>query len=346
MEILFRFEHPDYLMALWLIPVFAALYFLYFRYKMKLLSRFAGKEMHSVLFGQKSFLREHIKFFMLLAAIAMLILAAANPQTGSKVEEVKQVGIDVYVCLDVSLSMNAEDLKPSRLTKAKNEIAALMRKLRGDRIGLIIFAGDAYIQFPLTGDYSAANLFLSAVDVNSVPYPGTAIAEALRLATDSFDYETPTSKVIVMITDGEDHEGDLQTAIETAREKDVLIYTIGMGTTSGAPIPVYNARGQQTGFKQDRQGNVVLSKLTEETLQYLAEAGGGKYYLASSYQSELDMIYEDLTNLDESEFGTRRITDYENKYYYFLIPALLILLIEFFVTERKSDFLTMLFKKM
>ena len=260
-------------------------------------------------------------------------------------EEVKQIGIDVFILLDVSASMKAEDLKPNRLEKAKNEIAMLIRKLQGDRIGLIIFAGDAYVQFPLTTDYSAANLFLSTVDVNSIPQQGTAIASAINLAAKSFDTKAATKKVMVIITDGEDHEGDIDSAVKDAANKEILVYTIGMGSPSGAPIPVYDSNNHQVGFKQDSNGSTVLTKLDEATLQQIASKGGGKYYLSSSYQNELDLIYKDLSSLEKSEYGSKRITDYDDKYFYFLIPAFLILIVELFLTERKSKFLMQILKR-
>ncbi|MDP1994196.1 MAG: VWA domain-containing protein, partial [Ignavibacteria bacterium] len=244
---MFRFAHPEYLHILYLLPVLMVFYFLYLKKKKSLLKKFADERIHEVLFGIKSFYKESIKFGFIVFALALIILALARPQIGNRVEEVKQIGIDVFILLDVSASMKAEDLKPSRLEKAKNEIAMLIRKLQGDRIGLIIFAGDAYVQFPLTTDYSAANLFLSTVDVNSIPQQGTAIASAINLAAKSFDTKAATKKVMVIITDGEDHEGDIDSAVKDAADKEILVYTIGMGSPSGAPIPVYDSNNNQVG---------------------------------------------------------------------------------------------------
>lgn len=342
---MFRFANPDYLLALYLIPIFVVIYVLLYRRKIKLLITFTERKLFEVLFGSKSFFKEHFKFSLALVAIVMLILATARPQIGSRIEEVKQIGIDVYILLDVSMSMKAEDIRPNRLEKAKNEITSLIRRLEGDRIGLIVFAGQAYIQFPLTTDYSAANLFLSVVDINTVPQPGTAIANAINLAVKSFDFKSATKKVIVVITDGEDHEGDISGAVKNAVENDVMIYAIGMGSVSGAPIPVYDGRGNQAGFKQDREGNIVLTKLDETTLRQIASDANGKYYLSSNFSNELDMIYKDLATIEKEEFGSKKITEYDDKYYYFLIPAILILIIEFFITERKSRFFRHLYKK-
>lgn len=342
---MFRFENPEYLNLLFLLPLVAIILVYLFKRKVKLLNSFIGKELQDVIVGTKSNFKELLKLTLIIISMALLILAIANPQVGSRLEEVKQVGIDVYIILDVSNSMLAEDIRPNRLAKAKNEISMLIKKMQGDRIGLIIFAGEAFVQFPLTTDYSAANLFLSSVDVNSIPTQGTAIASALKLANNSFDYSNNTNKVIVIITDGEDHEGDLDTEIKNANEKGVLIYTIGMGSPSGAPIPVLDNRGNQVDFKKDRDGNTVLTRLDELTLQQIAQKGNGKYYLSTSYQNELEMIYKDLSQIEKTEFGSKKITDYEDKYYYFLIPAMLLMIIEFFISERKSLFIDKLFRR-
>jgi Ca-activated chloride channel family protein len=342
---MFRFAHPEFLNLLFAIPIIVILYIIVFRRKKKLINQFVSKDLHELIISTKSFYKEVLKFSIVAVALILLLLALANPQVASKMEEVKQVGIDVYILLDVSNSMLAEDIKPNRLAKAKNQISTLIRKLQGDRIGLIIFAGDAFIQFPLTTDYSAANLFLNTVDINSIPQQGTAVASAIKLANNSFDYNNKTNKVIVVITDGEDHEGDLQTEIKNSNDKNVLIYTIGMGSPSGAPIPVYDARGNQVDYKKDNEGNTVLTKLDEKTLQEIATKGNGKYYLSSSYQNELDLIYKDLAAIEKSEFGTKKITDYDDKYYYFLLPAILLLIIEFFISERKSVFIDKLFSR-
>ncbi|GAB6281408.1 MAG: VWA domain-containing protein [Ignavibacterium sp.] len=342
---MFRFAEPNYLNLLYLIPILIGLYIYFFISKKKSLDIFANKKLHSILFGRKSFLKDHFKFSLIIISIILLILSIAKPQLGSKMEEVKQSGIDIYILLDVSLSMNAEDLKPNRLEQAKNEISSLIKKLDGDRIGLVIFAGEPYIQFPLTADYSAANLFLSAVNFNSIPTPGTAIASAITMATKSFDYSSKTQKAIVIITDGEDHEGNIDKAIDEANDKGIIIYTIGMGSPTGSPIPIYDNRGNQIDFKKDENGNLILTKLDELTLQNIASKSNGKYYLATGSRNELDEIYKDLSKLEETEFGTKKITDYEDKYFYFLIPALLILILEFFISDTRSNFLDRILRK-
>src|SRR4030067_2620179 len=333
---MFRFAHPEYLHALYALPVIIILFFLLFNKQKKNLKTFANASMHNVLLPMHSKVKSWIKLILVTVSLLLLIGAAANPQVGTRFEEVKQTGIDVFILLDVSLSMSAEDIKPNRLEKAKYQIANLINKLRGDRIGLIIFSGDAYVQIPLTTDYSAANLFLSAVDFNSVPSQGTAIATAISLALKSFDKSAPTEKVIIIITDGEDHEGDINTVIAEANNAGVKIFTIGLGATGGSPIPIYNARGEQTGFKKDNEGNIVLTKLDEKTLKQIASSANGEYYRGSNYEDYLDKIYEELSELEKAEFGVKKVTDYEDRFYYFLAPAIILLLFEFFLSEQKT----------
>ena len=342
---MFRFANPEYLIALWLIPILVVLYVLFNRNRKKLLEKFADKELHKVIMYSFSSIKSKIKFSLILISLALLIMAFANPQVGTKMQEVKQTGIDVYILLDVSRSMAAEDIKPNRLEKAKYQISNLIQKLRGDRIGLIIFSGEAYIQFPLTTDYSAANLFLSAVDFSSVPQPGTAIALAINIAVQSFD-SAATDKAIIIITDGEDHEGNIDKAVEGATDKGIKIYTIGLGSPDGVPIPVYDNRGRETGFKQDNSGQTILTKLNESILKNIANKGNGSYYRGNNYEDYLDKIYSDLSKLEQAEFGVKKVTDYENRFYYFLIPAILLLLIEIFITDKRSPFFTRLNRKL
>ncbi len=343
---MFRFAHPEYLYALYAVPIFILLFWYLTRNRKKILGKFAQKDLQKLLLPNYSRIKNSLKFGIIIFVFILLVVAASNPQVGTRMEEVKQTGIDVYICLDVSLSMKAEDIKPNRLDRAKFQIANLIQKLRGDRIGLIIFAGQAYVQFPLTSDYSAANLFLNAVDVNSVPQQGTAIASAINLAVKSFDYKTSTQKAIVIITDGEDHEGDVMQAVKDAVAKDIKIYTIGLGSLDGVPIPMYNNSGQQIGFKKDRDGNVVLTKLDASILQQIASAGNGQYFQGTNYEDQLNEIYKDLSQLEKTEFGVKKVTDYEDRFYYFLIPALILLVLEFFINEAKSPLFSKLNRKL
>lgn len=334
-----RFAHSEFLYLLWLIPALGVFYWFVQKKQNKLLEKFAGRKLHSVLFPLRSAFKNAVKFGIFLFAFLLLIVAVANPQVGTKIEDVKQIGIDVYILLDVSRSMAAEDIKPSRLEKAKYEISKLIQKLQGDRIGLIVFSGQAYVQFPLTSDYAAANLFLNAVDFNSVPQPGTAIGPALELAMKSFRFDDATKKAIVVITDGEDHEGKIDEAVEDAKSKGVAVYAIGFGSPNGVPIPVYNESGVQTGYKKDNQGNIVLTKLDESILKSITEKGNGKYYRGSNTEDELEAIYNDLAKIEHSEFGSKKVTEYEDRFYYFLFPAIIFFIAEFMISSNRTKWL-------
>lgn len=342
---MFRFASPEYLNLLYAVPViFGIIYFLYYRQN-KLLNGIINKKLHKSLIPLKSGARFWSKNIILILAFVLIIVSLANPQIGTKMEEVKQTGIDVYIILDVSQSMLAEDIKPSRLTRAKQQISNLIRKLKGDRIGLIVFAGAAYVQFPMTSDYSAASLFLNPVNTGTVPQPGTVIGPAIDLAVKSFHQESETQKVIIIMTDGEDHEGDLDAALKNASENNIKIYAIGYGSPEGSPIPSFNQQGIKTGFRQDSQGNVIITKIDENTLKMITEKGNGKYYRASNHDDELDLIYKELSQLEKSEFGALRITDYEDRFYYFLLPALILLLLELLISEKRSLFFAKIARK-
>ncbi|MDH4070986.1 MAG: VWA domain-containing protein, partial [Ignavibacteria bacterium] len=324
-----RFAQSDYLtVLLLLIPALAGLFWFAIRSRKRNIGLFVNPGLFPRLAGTASTAKQWVKFGLTVAAAGMVTLALANPQIGTRMEEVKREGIDLFIALDVSNSMKAEDLKPNRIEKARLEIRSLIDRLRGDRIGLVVFAGEAYTQCPLTTDYGAAYLFLDVVNSDVVPVQGTSIGSAIQRCLDSFDFENPTSKVIVIITDGEDTEGDAFEAAREAAERDVKIYTIGMGSPAGSPIPLYNAAGRQTDFKRDRSGNVVVSKLDEISLQQIAELAGGEYFRASNSQDELDEIYEDINALDKQEFDTTRFTDYEDRFQILLAIALLFLLVE------------------
>ncbi len=304
------------------------------------MSEFANPVMHKILIPLKSIAKLNLKFILKIFAILFLIIGLANPQVGTKIEEVKQVGIDVFILLDVSLSMKAEDIKPNRLEKAKHDIARLIQKLKGDRIGLIVFSGDAYVQFPLTTDYAAANLFLSAVDVTTVPQPGTSIAKAIKMAIQSFKAKEATQKAIIVITDGEDHEGETEAIAKKAADMGIRIYSIGLGSPAGAPIPLYSNSGKRIGFKKDKRGEPVLTKLDEAILQKIASATNGKYYRGSTTQDELNLIYSDLSKIEQTEFGVKKITDYEDRFYYFIAVTFLLLIVESFISSNKSKLLS------
>lgn len=338
---MFRFAKPEYLYLLALVPVLVIGFVFFFNKTYKQLGNFVSSKMLSVIAPEISRKKIFLKFGLILLTIILIIGGIANPQVGTKMETVKQVGIDIFILLDVSKSMAAEDIQPSRLEKAKFEISKLIQNLRGDRIGLIIFSGDAYIQFPLTSDYSAANLFLNSVDFNSVPQPGTAIESAIRLAAKSFQENVKTKKAIVLITDGEDHEGDIMSAVDEAKEKEIRIFCIGVGSKNGAPIPIKD-KNNIVGYKKDEYGNVIISKLDENILRQIASEANGKFYRSTNSEDELEKVFYDLAKIEKNQFGETKVADYEDRFYYLLVPAIMLILIEMFISPRKSKIIQQL----
>lgn len=336
---MFRFAHPEYLYILLTIPVLLAL-FAYVRIQsVKARKLFSSSEMFIRLADQHSTRKGAVKAAFFILAFIFLVIALANPQIGTRMEDVKQEGVDLFIALDVSKSMLAEDIKPNRLEKAKYEIGNLIERLSGDKIGMIVFSGEAYTQFPLTIDYSAASLLLDVIDIESVPNPGTAIGSAIEQSLKSFNFEDRSTKVLVIMTDGENNFGDAIEKAKEAVEKGVRIYTIGLGSSAGAPIPVYNAAGQQSDFKRDRSGNVVLTKLDENSLQEIASIGKGKYFRATNSQDELDAIYKEINGLEKREFGAKQFTEYDDKFQYFLFIAFILLLIEVILSDKRTEWL-------
>jgi Ca-activated chloride channel family protein len=335
MEVL-RFEHPYLLHLLWGALLLMAFFIWAVRYKKVLLNRFGNPELLQKLMGGYSPRRRNLKIALLVLAYVFLVVALANPQIGTKLEDVTREGVDIMVAIDVSASMLAEDIAPNRLEKAKHEVSKLVDLLRGDRIGLVAFAGMAHIQCPLTLDYGAAKLFLSIIDTDLIPQPGTAIGAAIETAIKGFNREDRKHKVLILITDGEDHETDPLKAAEMAEEEGVIIYTVGIGSPQGVPIPLYNDGNRSSGFKKDRGGSVVTTKLDAVTLQKVAFQTGGKYFLASGAESELDAIYDEIMQMEKKELVSRQFSQYEDRFQYFLAIGLLLLILEMLIPERKK----------
>ncbi len=271
-----------------------------------------------------------------LAALAAMIVALARPQWGTEVQTVEQQGIEIMVALDVSKSMLAEDLKPNRLTRAKLEISDLMDRLTGDELGLVLFSGKSFIQFPLTSDVATARQFLDAAAPGVISKQGTAIGDAIRTAMTGFDDTRASQKVIIIMTDGEDHDTQPVDAANTAAEKGIIIYTIGFGSPEGSPIPEFNDAGEVIGYKKDRNGETVISKLDEVTLQQIALATGGQYYRASAAGNELSALAGELDKMKkaslESQFESRKI----ERFQLFLALAIAAMIAAELIPERKS----------
>ncbi len=338
---MFRLAYPEFIYLLALLPVFIICYWIMKQWKKNALRRFGEMPMIRKLFPDVSISRPGIKFSLLMLAFAFLVAAVCGPLIGSKLEEVKRKGADIVIALDVSNSMKAEDIRPNRLERSKQAISRLIDKLQGDRIGLVVFAGDAYMQLPITTDYGAAKLFLSTVEPDILPRQGTAIGSAIEMAASAFSDSTKKHSAIIVITDGENHEDDAVESAKKAAEQGMKIYTIGMGSPEGAPIPVYN-NGTRVGFRQDNNGQTVLTKLDATALQEIAEAGKGKFVRASNSDDGLDIILKEINALDKKEFQAKMFTDYENQFQYFLCAALFLFLLEFLLGEKKSKWFTRL----
>lgn len=302
------------------------------------MKKFGQSSLVQKLFAETSFVKPVVKFIFIMIALAFLIAGITGPQVGSKLEEVKRSGVDIMIALDVSNSMKAEDIKPNRLDRSKQAISHLIDQLKGDRIGLIVFAGEAYMQLPITTDYGAAKLFLSTIDNDIVPTQGTAIGKAIDLAVESFSDSTKQHNAIIVITDGENHEDDAIEAAKKASEKGMKVYTIGMGSASGAPIPVIN-NNSRTGFKQDENGQTVISRLDQLALAQIADAGNGKFVRATNSDDGLGIIMKEIGNMQKKEFSTKMFTDFEDQFQYFLFAALIFMLLEFVISERKSKWI-------
>jgi Ca-activated chloride channel family protein len=336
---MFRFEHTDFLWALLLIPALTAVFIWMMMWKKRALKRFGEWTLVQRLLPGLSRSRLITKFVLLMIAYGFLIIGIANPQIGSKLVEGERKGIDIMIALDVSNSMLAEDIKPSRLEMSKQAISKLVDNLGNDRIGIVIFAGNAYMQLPITTDYSAAKMFLTNIDTKIVPTQGTAIGEAIEMSEEAFDDETH-SRAIIVISDGENHEDDALDASKKASEKGIIVYTVGMGLPEGAPIPEYNKYNQMVGYKKDRDGSTVVTKLNEPMLQQIASAGKGVYVRANNSQSGLKTILEEINKLEKTKFESKMFSDYEDRFQYFIAVSLIFLLLELFIFERKSKWLS------
>lgn len=331
-----RFAHPEYLYALLILPLLIAIYIWSRQARKRSLRKLGNPELLQQLMPAAAKYKRRIKFGLLLLSLALLIIALANPQIGTKLETVKREGVDIMIALDVSNSMLAEDFKPNRLENAKRQISLMLDHLENDRIGIVVFAGASFLQLPLTTDYSAARLFLSAVDTDIVSVQGTAIGSAIRMAMQSFVQGERKYKVIVVISDGENFEDDALDAAKEAAAAGIAIHTIGMGSPQGVPIPVYQ-KGVQVGFKKDNEGNVVITRLDEVLLQRIADTSKGKYIRAGVRQDELNTIFKQIEGMEKKQIAAKMYTEFEDRFQYPLFAALILLLIEFFLSERKLE---------
>ncbi len=334
---MFRFENILFLYALAVvIPLLIVAFLLFQQWRKKKLKHFGTHHLVKRLTPEVAKHQPVVKFVFYLLAIISLFIGLANLQYGTKAEEIKREGVDLMIALDVSNSMLAEDLSPNRLERAKRAIYQLIEKLENDRLGIIIFAGEAYVQLPITSDYSSAKLFLESIGTDIVPVQGTAIGKAIDLALRSFNPEAETSKAIIIITDGENHEDDALGAAANALENGVIVHTIGMGSENGAPLPIYQ-NGRQVGFRTDNSNNTIVSKLNEKMLQEIAAAGEGTYVRATNANAGLSIIMNDINKMEKKEFGSKVFKNYDDRFQLFLLISLVLLIIEFLISKRRSS---------
>lgn len=328
------FAKPTFLILLILIPALIAFFAWANGRRKAALSRLGDRTLIDKLSANINWNGRRWRLILWTTAFALVIVALARPQWGSEVREVEQEGLQLIVALDVSQSMLAEDIQPTRLDRAKLEISDLMTRLDGDEIGLVLFSGASFLQFPLTTDYNTARAYLDNAQPGVISRPGTVIGDAIRTAQASFDPNLESQKVLIIMTDGEDHETDPLGAAQTAVDEGILIYTIGFGTAEGAPVPVTDQWGNTIGYKQDAQGNTAISRLDETVLQELAQIGNGRYFQASADGSELDALLTEIDHLQRTQLGSRTDVTYIERYQGFLLLAIALLIAAELIPDR------------
>jgi Ca-activated chloride channel family protein len=322
---------PQNFFWLWVLPAMAAVFWLSSWRRKRRVQKIGEQALVERLMSSLSFSKRLAKRLLLILAVLLMIVALGQPHFRTKETEVERKGVDVIIAVDVSLSMLAKDITPSRLEKAKLELSGLVDRLKGDRIGVVAFAGDAVIQCPLTFDRNAVKLFLTTIGPNLIPLQGTAIGKALQTSEQAFMNAEKGYKVIILLTDGEDHEGNPLEAAKKSKEAGTRIFTIGIGTSDGGTLP----GDVGNNFKKDRQGRIVLSKLNDSLLRDIASQTGGVYYRSAKGVVEADAIAREIKKMSQKGYKKDLIIEYEENYQYFLIAAFILLLIQMAISERK-----------
>lgn len=329
---MFRFEEPAYLYLLLILPLLVAFY-LYSNYRRRKAIRvFGDPELMMQLMPDVSKYRPDVKFWLLAAAIGLFALLLARPQFGSKLETVKRQGVEVMIALDISNSMLAQDVQPSRLEKAKRLVAQLVDKMQNDKVGMIVFAGDAFTQLPITSDYISAKMFLESIDPSLISKQGTAIAAAINLATKSFTPQEGVGRAVIVITDGENHEGGVEEAAKAAVEKGIQVNVLGVGMPDGAPIPVPGTND----YRRDREGNVIVTRLNEAMCQEIAKVGNGIYVRVDNTNNAQKAINQEINKMSKAEVETQVYTEFNEQFQAVAWIILLLLLAEMLILERKN----------
>ncbi|MBQ8989720.1 MAG: VWA domain-containing protein [Prevotella sp.] len=332
---MFRFEDPIYLYLLVLIPILALIRFISYRNQKKRLRRFGDAALLKELMPDVSRFRPSVKFWILQTALALLIIMLARPQLGTKISHEKRVGIETIIAMDISNSMRAEDIVPSRLDRSKMMVENLVDHFSNDKIGLIVFAGDAFVQLPITSDHVSAKMFLSSIDPSMIATQGTDIAKAVDMASHSFTQEEGIGKAIVVITDGEDHEGGAIEAAKAAKDAGMRVYVLGVGSANGAPVPVPGTGD----FMKDRAGNTVMSALNEDMCKQVAQAGGGAYIHVENNSAAQEQLDNELDKLSKKETTSTMYSEFDEQFQAFGVLALLLIILEICIFDRKNPLL-------
>lgn len=331
-----HFEHKEFFLLLLLIPAVTGAYFYVQLQTRKQLEKIGNIDLIHRLMPERNDKKALTKLILLDVILLFLSFALAQPQMGTKMEKVQRKGIDVMIALDVSRSMLSQDVVPSRLEKSKLLIQTLLKKLDGDRVGLVIFAGNSYLQMPLTVDYSSLLLYLRSINTNSVPTQGTIITQALEKSEEAFNQADKKHKAIIVITDGEDHEENAIDKAEELASDGTRIFTVGVGTPNGGTIPEYDDNGRIVGQKKDENGEVIISRMNANMLQALAKGGNGNYYILDNTKQVAEFLSKDIAKIETKTINDKVFTDFVEQFQYFLIFALLVLTADFFITYRKK----------
>ena len=330
---MFRFEEPTYLYLLLLLPLLAAFY-LYSNYrKRKAIRRFGDPMLMAQLMPDVSKYRPDVKFWLVFVAVGLFAVLLARPQFGSKLETVKRKGVEVIIALDISNSMLAQDVQPSRLEKAKRLISRLVDELDNDKVGMIVFAGDAFTQLPITSDYISAKMFLESISPSLISKQGTAIGEAINLATRSFTPQEGVGRAIIVITDGENHEGGAVEAAQEAAEKGMQVFVLGVGSPDGSPIP---AEDGSNNFRRDKDGNVIVTRLNEQMCQEIAKAGNGMYIRVDNTNSAEKVLNNEIAKLSKADVESQVYTEFDEQFQALAWLVLILLVVEMLILERKN----------
>ena len=332
---MYQIEEPTYFYYLAIIPAIVVMFLLVLWWKKRIQKRFADPKLIQKLSPEKSTFKSFLKLVVFCFALFFLIISLANPKMGTKLETVKRQGVDIVVALDVSKSMLAEDIAPNRLEKAKQIITKVIENLGSDRIGIIIYAGSSYPLLPITTDYAAAKMFLQNANTEMVSNQGTAINDAIERALSYYDNDEQTNRFLVIVSDGEDHQENTLDLAKEAAKKGIKIYTVGIGTAKGGPIPLKD-NGRVVAYKKNNEGTVVVTQLNEQILREIANVGNGKYINGNKTQETIATIKEVLEKAEKNEFETKQFSDYEDQFQWFVGIGLLLLIIDVTLLEKKT----------